>query len=848
MILRFDTFRSLGGAAEIVRAHLERALAPLSPAEQDLAARVFHHLVTPSGTKIAHALPDLAGYAAIPQDELRPVLGELGRARIVRTVDGAGREPRYEIFHDVLAEPVIEWRGQRQLAQERREASRRHRRVAALAIAALVALTAVTAVALFALIQRQHARNLARRAQAREFAAQASLKLTDDPARSVALAARAARLEPSPYVERQLREAVMASRVRGVFPARGGAVTDATMSRDGRRLAIASTGGWVRVVNVETGRVLTEFRHPGTITDVVFSRRGRLLVSAGRDSMARLWDSTTGELIRSFPHRGAVTSLSLSRDDGWLATGSRDGWARVWSLASGEELSRYPMDGPVTLARFSPAADRVAAVSRGHVRVFEPHTGALLRAFDQPGAIATIDFSRRGRLLATAGADKVARIWGLDPPRGLLHTLRGHRGRVLDVAFSPRETLLATASTDASSRIWNVSTGTLHANLLGHRNVVYSARFSNDGFSLITASSDGTARVWNTEGGTLQSTLYGHRDSVIRAAFSPDGARALTWSEDGTARIWDPSVRPELQLLGRHQGAVTSVSFGADPKTVLSSGMDGTARLWRRGTLVRSFRHGRPVADAALNEVRGIAVTGGTDGVVRIWHLDGMGEPRAVPQGAAVTAVALSPDGEELAVAARDGVVRVWAVASGSRLRTLRHDVPVLDVAFDPSSGHIATAGEDGVARIWVGSHVAHALRKHTDDVSSVEFGRRGQFVVTASRDHEVRLWNARTGALVRRIKGHSAAVSDASFSADSRWIVTAGPSRAGLFAIDGTPLPFLRGHEGVLTSAAFSSEGYRIATGGVDGSVRVYTCDFCGTVSDLLRLADARLAEARRR
>ena len=43
MILRLETFRSLGGATEIVRAHLERALTPLSPGEQDLAARVFHH-------------------------------------------------------------------------------------------------------------------------------------------------------------------------------------------------------------------------------------------------------------------------------------------------------------------------------------------------------------------------------------------------------------------------------------------------------------------------------------------------------------------------------------------------------------------------------------------------------------------------------------------------------------------------------------------------------------------------------------------------------------------------------------------------------------------------------------
>ena len=45
------------GREQIVRAHLERALEPLTDAEQDLVATAFNHLVTPSGAKIAHGLP-----------------------------------------------------------------------------------------------------------------------------------------------------------------------------------------------------------------------------------------------------------------------------------------------------------------------------------------------------------------------------------------------------------------------------------------------------------------------------------------------------------------------------------------------------------------------------------------------------------------------------------------------------------------------------------------------------------------------------------------------------------------------------------------------------------------------
>ena len=65
--LTLDALERLGGAEQIVEDHLEDALAPLTPREKDGAARMFNHLVTPSGTKIAHRVADLRAYAALPQ-------------------------------------------------------------------------------------------------------------------------------------------------------------------------------------------------------------------------------------------------------------------------------------------------------------------------------------------------------------------------------------------------------------------------------------------------------------------------------------------------------------------------------------------------------------------------------------------------------------------------------------------------------------------------------------------------------------------------------------------------------------------------------------------------------------
>ena len=81
----------------------------LTDAHKDVAARIFNHLVTPSGTKIAHELSDLVDFGGVSVDELRPVSSRSASAgSCVRSRREAASAAR--IFHDVLAEPVLAWR------------------------------------------------------------------------------------------------------------------------------------------------------------------------------------------------------------------------------------------------------------------------------------------------------------------------------------------------------------------------------------------------------------------------------------------------------------------------------------------------------------------------------------------------------------------------------------------------------------------------------------------------------------------------------------------------------------------------------------------------------------------
>jgi len=145
-VLRLSSLNALGGAERIVRTHLDETMSALLPERQKIAAEVFHYLVTPSGAKIAHTSLDLAEYVGLPRTQVAPALEELssGNTRILRGIepptDQAG-EPRYEIFHDVLAAAILDWRARylqaREVAAQQLKLAAEHRRSKRLRLALL---------------------------------------------------------------------------------------------------------------------------------------------------------------------------------------------------------------------------------------------------------------------------------------------------------------------------------------------------------------------------------------------------------------------------------------------------------------------------------------------------------------------------------------------------------------------------------------------------------------------------------------------------------------------------------------------------------------------------------------
>jgi WD40 repeat protein len=845
-VLRLETLRRLGGAEEIVRDHVDEALTGLTLEEKDLAARMLDHLVTPSGAKIAHEVVDLAEYAGAPEADVLPVLAKLGDERILRSVAGNGhRRSGYEIYHDVLADPVLAWKAGHEREREAAEGRRRHRRMVRLLTAAGVALLIMAAVTVFALAEWRDARSQAKLAHGRELAGTALADLDVDPLHSLVLALASARLKGTSEAENVLRAALVMTRERAILPS-AGPVRAVSYSPNGSLVLTASADGTARLWRAD-GTLVRILAHQGPVTAASFSPDGSLVLTASNDRTARVWRTATGKVVETLRHGGAVTAASFSSDGSRIVTASADRTVRVWRVHDPMPTAVVRFGGVPTTAAFSrdgrllltTSSDRGGAV---RARLFDAATGRLVRQLPAVG-VSTASFSPDGRLVVTGLDDGSADLWRVRDG-ALLYKLRGSGGRITDAAFSRGGRLLATSNSHGATRIWFTSSGKPGVRVLGHASAVTHVEFSADAKLLLTAGADGTARVWMVRTGGVVDVLRGPRGSVVAdAVFSPDRNSVATAGSDGAARLWDAA---DLRPLWSGVEPVLTATFAPHGRGLVAGGADSKARLLTdRGRVLRVLRHPAPVHGAVFTPDGRLVLTDDSLGVLRVWNAS-TGALLRSAGNVSTGPLALSRDGRYLTAPTPDGAIGVWSVSTLERLRLIRRGGPFDAAAFSPDGRLIGGAGKDDVARLFdarTGATV-RLFRGHEDAVTAIAFSDDGRLVVTSSLDHDARIWNVATGRQAALLHGHYGPVLGAAFSPDGRWVVTAGPTSAGVWDVStGDLIAFLRGHTAQLTAASFSPDGRQILTASLDGTVRIYTCAVCDGLDGLVVAATARLA-----
>ena len=284
---------------------------------------------------------------------------------------------------------------------------------------------------------------------------------------------------------------------------------------------------------------------------------------------------------------------------------------------------------------------------------------------------------------------------------------------------------VVSGSNDKTVRIWRVVNGILVSSIVlqGHTDTVFSVDIDQNGKTLASGSWDGTVRIWRVEDGVILHIIpkqkqsqanYGHTGRVFHVAFSPDGQLLASGGDDGMAWLWRVADGTPVVPAMRHRSLVSCVVFippeGQRLATVEYGTLendipkgDGFLAQWgtQDGLLKDITSPGRAVWDLAFSRDGGVMALASSGGMIEILYADGPTFQRSADPEY-VNSVAFSPDGQIVASGGTDGLVALWHVKDGERLHTLAgHGGGVSEVAFAPDGKMLVSASADNTVRLW---------------------------------------------------------------------------------------------------------------------------------------------------
>ncbi|KVI01011.1 G-protein beta WD-40 repeat-containing protein, partial [Cynara cardunculus var. scolymus] len=207
----------------------------------------------------------------------------------------------------------------------------------------------------------------------------------------------------------------------------------------------------------------------------------------------------------------------------------------------------------------------------------------------QSNMITDVRFMPHSTVFATSSFDTTIRLWDAANISKFLVELHGHADRVISVDFNPHEreivcsfqfrNLLAVASGNMILMI-DIETDKKER-LQGHARDIQSICWDQSGRYLASVSED-SARVWSTKSGwKCDYELYSTENMFKSCTFHPVHSLLLVIGGFQIFEFWDCVKGSKTRSIQLHSGIISSLTYSPEAGLIASTSNDGHIRLWR---------------------------------------------------------------------------------------------------------------------------------------------------------------------------------------------------------------------------------------------------------------------------
>jgi WD40 repeat protein len=335
-----------------------------------------------------------------------------------------------------------------------------------------------------------------------------------------------------------------------------------------------------------------------------------------------------------------------------------------------------------------------------------------------------------------------------------------HVNGVLALAFSQDGQMLASAGNDSWLKIWDADTGR-QLMALNTQNIRFNfLSFSPDSKVLVATNAINALRVWEVPSGKLlwQDQAQGGAPSV---AWSANGKQLALARSDGVLKVVDGLTGKIAFECERQERRLTAAAFTSDGKELMAIADDFTVRRFAIGTGKRldsqNFPQGivrsvppAPPGMALTPDGQYLALAQNASGAW-LWKVGSADAQRLAAKEitAGAMSVAVAAQGKFVALSQADGCISLWGRESGRPLRVLSaFRFGSVIVALAPDGRRLAAASlNDRLIRLWdVAANRALVSESRGGDILHSTFLRDGKSLVTSANTGELTAWDLTTG------------------------------------------------------------------------------------------------------